>query len=111
MATEHKVLKTKLKLRSYYVCNEKLLSNLVTTYEKDRKRTFTKYFSWKEETLCIFHSDNVQISAIIRNPAMAEIRIAHIHICLYALLELETSFSFFEPSDLSFSNEGSTVIF
>lgn len=42
---------------------------------------------------------------------MAEIRIAHTHICLYALLELETSFSFFEPFDLSFSNEGSTGIF
>lgn len=45
------------------------------------------------------------------NPEMVEIRIACINTCLYALLEPETSSSFFEPFDLSFYKEGYMGIF
>lgn len=44
VAAEHKVLKTKLKLVSYYVYKEILLLDIVTTHEKDRQETLTKYF-------------------------------------------------------------------
>lgn len=39
------------------------------------------------------------------NLEMSAIRIDHINTCLDAQLDTETSFSTFEPSDLSFSNE------
>lgn len=65
VAAEHKVLKAKLKLRSYYVCEELLLSNLEEDMRKTDKAHSVCISLWIRKTLHILCSEYVKNLCVI----------------------------------------------